>query len=103
MIKELEKQNERLKKLELQNELIIKNQRTIMRQLIVIRCNSNRVKLSTEDTNEENLSELNIPANSVAEFQNLEAKCKDDLKIEKYLVRITNKTFALTNHFVIYQ
>ena len=87
----IKQMNERLKKLEEQNLEIIRNQRTIMRQLTVLRSvQSNQSNAVTKD---EDSDLLNLPSNSAADFEALEEKYKEDPKTETYLVSNMYKQF----------
>ena len=72
-----------LEKIENQNLELLKNQRTIMRQLVVLQSNNSS---NSNAANTDNISNNLIPASTVAEFTDLEKKCREDSKHEKHLV-----------------
>lgn len=83
IMEELKKLGERIKKIEDSNDQILRNQRSIMRQLVVLRSNPPS-STAVEDADPD--YEVRLPCSTVDEFQELESKCKEDDKIEKYLV-----------------
>ena len=75
-------------KMEEKLEEVLKNQRTIMRQLVVLRSNASNEPAQIGNKEEQYFV---VPSNSVAEFQELEEKIKQNDKAEKYFL-CTNYT-----------
>lgn len=77
-------------------QMNLKNQRTILRELVVIRTLLQKPKEDEEQEQEQINVIKNLPCKDEKEFLNFENQCKSDAKLEKYLVSIRFKKTKYT-------